>query len=225
MYNYFYNIKQLIINNEILIELFLTVVTIFVSITALYCTSKQIKLNNKHAIFSKRMEVYELLSCALSSYNEMKKIIKEDFYKVDTKFYSSIDTLFITLTDNNYFNDIKLFIENKKIIDNDKRDKFYKCIREAKLKIQEIVLLYDKGESEYSCIIDFLTNYITLIDELYTISTIKIGFCDFKNKDFYKATSKNKNKILELINKLNDIDDKKLNEQIEKMKKEINFFN
>ena len=136
-----------------------SIITAIIAIIALWQTHRQIKINNKHQLFNKRVDKFMLISGLMSLFKESKPLMKKENYNS----FIDVTILFHSLTNNTYLKNVGNIIDN--IYQEDIRQNFLVKLEELKRISVEVEFLFSKNNIKLMQ--DFIYEYQELLRKIY----------------------------------------------------------
>ena len=136
-----------------------SIITAIIAIIALWQTHRQIKINNKHQLFNKRVDKFMLITGLMSLFKESKTLMKNENYNS----FIDVTVLFHSLTNNTYLKDVGNIIDN--IYKEDVRQNFLVKLEELKKVSVEVEFLFSRNDIRL--IQDFIYEYQELLRKIY----------------------------------------------------------
>lgn len=186
---------------SMVVNAFLSFVTIIVAVKALKQTKKQIELSNKHKLFDRRLEKYTLLSKLLKNYEKQRELLLQKKYLIDPV------TLLAALVNAHYYDGFIEYSGDKK--SSVYYEKFNSKYELLILKAKEIDILWQNDDGKI--VGKFLDLYSKVIFCLYLQSEYMYNLLELNNLDI-RDCSKISNELEKganesgLVNAIEDID-------------------
>lgn len=140
-----------------IINLCLTIVTIIISMVALWQTNKQAKLSNKQQLFDRRLDQFHFIKELLSLYEQECKFLN------DKHIVESVESNFIFLTNNSRLESMASIMHNP-LGQEEKRNFLTKCEQLEKLAIETTLIWNNDFVIDLN---EFIKLYVRLLKSLH----------------------------------------------------------
>ena len=139
----------------------LSIITAFIALVALYQSHYQVKLSNKQFLFDKRSETFEIANGLIQLFEKNSHIFENQ--KERNAPILAIDTTINLFTNNAYLeNIVPAFMEPLK---NPEQKDYLKKLEEMQLQAARIKFIFTGSEAIY--LSDFVNTYEQLLREMY----------------------------------------------------------
>lgn len=194
-----------------IIECVATVLSLGISLIALYESYQQIKLSNKQNLFNERVRIYLLIHGLMELYKENMQLIEND--RKDEIYWSS-DFILNGLINNSYLE--KMAPAISKPLHQPEQKVFLSMIEELKNEAEKTKFIFNKSINKY--LYNFIISYEETLMQLYKYIVLidsmrKIQEQSYVKKDIHEVAK--------------EVDEKKHREElfdkIEKLKESYNY--